>query len=189
MNKDELLEKVVKEFNYKPLCSRCEHELIIDEDWIDYDVDFFNDNDDEPHLLHLICPNCGARITYYECDKEDRNHYGYWNDDNSPKPIGWAGYAPASCVRCGSACSWSNDFMLSDREGWDEEEYNKRAETEDALVSDTICPNCGGSHEIIDCSPINYDKYPFWRKQKEIWAEQEAAEASEAVAAEENNNV
>ena len=156
------------------------------------------DSDEDGGTYEFICPECGALHSLLIPEEDDREAYPYWNGDKSADNGRGYGY-DAICPFCVDENGehshwmvWMADFNKSEAFGLPEgaeskDGYYPDDDEYESLATTLSCPHCGSMLTVGDCIPKDYDKYPFWRKQKQLWAEQESAEASET--AEENNNV
>ena len=154
------------------------------------------DSDEDEGIYEFICPECGALHTIGIPNEDDRKRYPYWNGDKTADNGHGYGY-DAICPFCVDENGghshwmiWGSDANRSECYGLPEgaessDGYYPDDDDYESLATSLSCPHCGAMLIVGDCIPKDYDKYPFWRKQKQLWAEQEAAEAS----AEENNNV
>ena len=156
------------------------------------------DSNEKEGTYEFICPECGALHSLLIPEEDDREAYPYWKGDKSPDNGHGYGY-DAICPFCVDENGehshwliWSSDYNFSEIFGLPEgapskDGYYPDDDDYESLATSLTCPHCGAMLTVGDCIPKDYDKYPFWRKQKQLWVEQEAAEASEA--AENNNNV
>ena len=155
------------------------------------------DSDEKEGTYEFICPECGALHSLLIPEEDDREAYPYWNGDKSPDNGHGYGY-DAICPFCVDENGehshwlvWGADFCKSEVYGLPEGAESSDGcypddDDYESLATSLTCPHCGSMLTVGDCIPKDYDKYPFWRKQKQLWAEQEAAAAA---AAEDNNNV
>ena len=146
----------MKNENEKPLCMRCDHEL----------VEVPNELEDELGVREFNCPYCGAIEIFYPCSEEDRENYSYYNEEVEDTLGGCDHGYPGLCPQCGSHIVWGSDFMRSEVLGdVDEDDVDEWGiPKDDSLASSVHCPHCGAGIDVIDAKPSEYHLYPFYKE-------------------------
>lgn len=138
-----------KEKFKKPLCIRCETDLILVRE------------EEDINEKEYRCPHCGVIELCYPCTDEDKKNYAWYNDNVDDNLGGCSHGYDGLCPQCGSHIVWGADFMRSEVLG------DVENDEDDSLASSVSCPHCGASIDIIEAKPSEYSKYPAYNEKEE----------------------